>query len=166
MPELPADRARAALLFVLTAVGVVVFGLIHLFEYAGDLAVELGFGSGDHSHAHEHLDDVASIVENASFLWLFVIYYGIAVIVPLIAVVGRGRAAAWSVFALGALLVVLSVFDGLSHTLSDGAWHPLVTALLVIALPGGFGLHSAFTWARGTRRELAGTEDETSSIAR
>jgi hypothetical protein len=155
MPDLQSDRGSSALLFVLTSVGVVIFGLIHLLEYAGDFAVELGFGSGDHDHAHDHLDDVAAIVENPSFLWMFVAYFGLAVVIPLIAALGRGRVAAWSVFGLGALLVVVSVLDGLGHALGDGDWHSLVTALLVVGLPGYFACRSALRWARQPSFEAA-----------
>lgn len=81
MPDLEKDRRDAVALFLLTAVGVVVFGLIHLLEYAGELAIELGFGDATDEHDHEHLDEIASIVENAAFLWGNVVFFTLAIVV-------------------------------------------------------------------------------------
>lgn len=148
-------RRDTVTLFALTTAGVIVFGLIHLFEYVGDLAVEMGFGEGNHDHAHDHLDDIAAIVDNSSFLWMFVVFYGLAIIVPLLAAVTRGGPAAWSVFALGTLVVVASVGDGINHALADGVVHPLVTAVIAVGVPGVFACRSAFRWARQSSIEPA-----------
>ena len=140
-------RLLAAVAWALTALGSLVFAVVHLFAAIGGLVAEAGH---DHEHGgHGHLEAYAELAEpNSGFAWMVAVIYSLSIVPALLPLVLRGRPAAIATLAIGGLLALGSVVDGFNHGLVEGAVPALLTALVAVGLPGAVAVVATIRWIR------------------
>lgn len=129
--------ARVAALFVVVVLGVIFAQLAHLYHFVSEIAA----GADD-------LVELAGRAGNSPGMYVSVIGWLLALSTVVLPVVARGRAAAWTTFVIGILIVALPLYDGLHHGLSEGIWFFAVLAIGGIAVPGVWALAATWRWAR------------------
>lgn len=123
-------QSRLSLVWLITAVGVIIYATIQIFSYLNASAVSHG--------ATPPLNFIAAQV------WAFSAFYGAWVIPALLALNDR-PAANWASLIFGGTLVVLTTLSGVFDGIRDGG-HLVFLALLAITLPGSFAI--TLSWRR------------------
>lgn len=141
-------RIRAALAWLATFAGALIFAIVHLFGYLGVLAAQAGDG---HDHGHDHGGELAGLDDpNSAMSWMIAVFY-LAGLVPIVAALLSGRRpAAVVALAVGALFVIGNIADGLAHGIADGSAPSLVTAVLGVGAPGALALVATWRWLRSS----------------
>lgn len=113
-----------ALAWLIPAVGAAIFVTIQCFSYLNDYIASGG--------------RLQAITFSPAALLAVSIYYGLWIVPPLLALVGR-RATDWPMLVLGSLLVVMNTLGGVTDGLRDGS-HLVVLEILAVTLPGAVAL--------------------------
>ncbi|UYO56046.1 hypothetical protein KQX61_11850 [Rhodopseudomonas palustris] len=122
-------QIRLPLVWLITAVGVTIYGMIQIFTYLA------------HAGAQEATPPLNF---TAAQVWTIAAFYGAWVIPALLALIER-RAAHWASLILGGILVVLTTLAGVFDGIRDGG-HLVVLVLLAVTLPGAVA--TALSWRR------------------
>ncbi|MFT3899328.1 MAG: hypothetical protein QM728_03665 [Gordonia sp. (in: high G+C Gram-positive bacteria)] len=145
-------RHNAAFAWVLTALGIFAFAVVHLFSAVGELAA----GDSDHHHTHDHAHtddghlDAYSVLTNpnSAMAWFIAFVYTLTIVPPLLALLFRSRAAGIVALIAGGFLVLGNVADGFTHAIDDKAAAPLLVALIAVGLPGFVALRETVRWIK------------------
>ncbi|TWB40638.1 hypothetical protein [Nitrospirillum pindoramense] len=129
-------RHQVALLWVMTAIGSLIYAVMQLLTY-------LSAYIANHGATPE-------IVLDAGALWAFAILYVLWLVPPLLAVTVRSGAANWSMLLLGGLLVLGGTLGGIFDGIRDGG-HIMATALIAVTLPGVIALRATWRLLRNDR---------------
>lgn len=122
-------QLRLPLVWLITAVGVTIYGMIQIFTYL----------------AHTGVQEATSPLNfTAAQVWTIAAFYGAWVIPALLALIER-RAAHWASLILGGILVALTTLAGVFDGIRDGG-HLVVLVLLAVTLPGAVA--TALSWRR------------------
>ncbi|WP_404479021.1 hypothetical protein [Novosphingobium sp. BL-52-GroH] len=121
---------KPALLWLITAVGAVLFVTLQSFAYVND-----------YIRAHGAMP---AVTFDPAMLWIVFAFYGAWIIPPLLALAGT-RGSDRAMLILGGLLVVLNTLGGVFDGVRDGG-HIIFLALLCIAFPGACA--TAASWRR------------------
>ena len=121
-------QSRLPLAWLITAVGVTIYGTIQTFSC-------LNVYAGAHGAA-------PPLNFTAAQVWAISAFYGAWVIPALLALIDR-PVANWASLVFGGILVVLTTLSGVFDGIRDGG-HLVVLAMLAIALPGSFAI--ALSW--------------------
>ncbi|MBN9018684.1 MAG: hypothetical protein J0H11_14815 [Rhizobiales bacterium] len=123
-------RSQLPLVWLVTAVGVTIWGAIQIFAY---LNVDAG--------AHGAMPPLNL---TAAQVWAISAFYGAWVIPALLALIDR-LAGNWASLIFGGILLVLTTLSGVFDGIRDGG-HLNFLAMLAITLPGSFAI--ALSWRR------------------
>jgi hypothetical protein len=132
---------KFAMLWLATAVGVVLFVTLQSFSFVNDYV---------RSHG-----STRAITFEPGALWFFSVFYGLWILTALLAIIST-RVTQWIVLILGGTLVCLNTLGGIVDGLRDGG-HIAFSAVFFITLPGTFAFAS--TWRR-IKSNGAGYVDE------
>lgn len=131
-------QTRLSLVWLITAVGAIIYATIQIFSY-------LNASAGPHGAT-------PPLQFTAAQVWAISAFYGAWVIPALLALIDR-PAANWASLIVGGILVALTTLSGVFDGIRDGG-HLVFLALLAITLPGSFAI--AMSW-RHLRNRDAGT---------
>lgn len=129
-------QSRLSLVWLITAVGVTIYGTIQIFSY-------LNVYPGAHG-ATPPLNFTAAQV------WAISAFYGAWVIPALLALNDR-PVANWASLIFGGILVVLNTLSGVFDGIRDGG-HLVFLALLAITFPGSCAI--AMSWRHLRNRDV------------
>lgn len=129
------DRQRVALLWLTTALGGLIYAEIVSVSYLN------AYVRGKGAMEAETFDGPA--------LWALSIAYAIWIVPALLAVIGRGAIANWTILVVGGFLVLTNTLDSIGDGIRDGG-HITATGLIAITLPGLFALLASWRLLRNS----------------
>ncbi|WP_137045075.1 hypothetical protein [Pseudolabrys sp. FHR47] len=121
-------QSRLSLVWLITAVGAIIYATIQIFSY-------LNASAGSHGAT-------PALNFTAAQVWVISAFYGAWVIPALLALIDRPTAN-WVSLIFGGVLVALTTLSGVFDGIRDGG-HLVFLALLAITLPGSFAI--AMSW--------------------
>lgn len=129
-------QSRLSLVWLITAVGAIIYATIQIFSY-------LNASAGSHGAT-------PPLHFTAAQVWVISAFYGAWVIPALLALIDR-PAANWVSLIFGGILVVLTTLSGVVDGIRDGG-HLVFLALLAITLPGSFAI--TMSWRHLRNRDV------------
>lgn len=124
------NQNKVTLFWLTTTVGAALFVTFQLFFYVNDFVRAQGAAP--------------AITFEPGVLWVFPTFYGLWIVLVLLALL-ESRRAQWAVLILGSLLVALNTLGGISDGLRDG-WYVAFSAVFFITLPGLFAITASWRY--------------------
>lgn len=128
-------KARTAALWTLTALGLLLHNVLHIFSYVAELA--------------RTTRDAAPFtleIFDAGSLWAYAVSLALVVLPALLSWCGKGKGIAWVALLLGAVLVIVHAAAGWYHGIHDGASYLAFSATVAMVLPALFAIRSNWQW--------------------
>lgn len=131
------ERNRAAILWSLVAVGLLLHNVLHIFSYIAELA-----------RVTRDMAPFELEIYDVGVLWAYAITLAPVILPALLSICGKGKASAWVALLLGTALVFMHALAGWYHGIYDGASYLAFSATVAILLPAFFATRSSWRLIR------------------